>query len=119
MKKILKVALICIVSTVSAMATSDCDCFVDRVWVNNGLGVFISCPPSDVGKPSQYPYFGLPMDSPLADTFATMAQAVKMQNLRNNSLPVSLYIWYDETDTSGTAWGCGESDCRTPQGFIS
>ena len=25
-------------------------------------------------------------------------------------------IWYDVSDTSGNAWGCGSSDCRTATG---
>jgi hypothetical protein len=31
--------------------------------------------------------------------------------------PYMLHIWYDEKDTSGTSFGCLDSDCRMPTAF--
>jgi hypothetical protein len=152
MKKIIMVALICIVfSTVSAMA-AECDCVVDQV-ANMGNRVHVHCQTYDAGTgtgfiPSPYPFFALPLDSPLVDTFTTMAQTVAIQNLRDErsyeikgfgatlstggyvgyvggtngqiesyGLPFMLHIWYDETDTTGTSFGCLDTDCRIPQAF--
>ena len=29
-----------------------------------------------------------------------------------------VYLWFDESDESGAAWGCGAADCRTATGAL-
>jgi hypothetical protein len=148
MKKIIIVALLCIVfSTVSAMA-AEVDCIVDQV-ANMGNRVHVHCqtPTFSSGiKPSPFPFFALPLDSPSVDTFTSMAQAVQRENreqhllmfcaphsegglvgceigggangyIQSSGWPFTLHIWYDEKDTGGTSFNCEANNCRMPQGF--
>lgn len=150
--KILALVVCIVFSTVSAMA-AECDCIVDSV-ANMGNRVHVHCEEdrSTYTSAQPFPFFALPLDSPLVNTFVIMAQTTMNENrfkvltrfcardsqggdigcdkggdeayafiMPVNAIdnPIPLHISYDESDTSGTSFGCMADSCRKPTSFYT
>lgn len=104
--------VVCIVfSTISAMA-ADCDCIVDSV-ANMGNRVHVHCEEdrSTYTSVQSFPFFALPLDSPLVNTFVIMAQTTMNENR------FKILTDFCAQDSKGGNIGC-EKDRDFPYAFI-
>jgi len=78
-------ALFCCLFFVSPVFAAEVDCIVDQV-ANMGNRVHVHCktPETSAIKPSPFPFYALPLDSPLVTTFTIMGQAVAMENQKDS-----------------------------------